>query len=317
MASVLAIYERYGIGGDVRPIPSWAPRTAGDRVKMGLASLASVMRLPKSAIVHVHLSERGSFVREGAILALARKRHLRTVATLHGADFLPFSYSHPRLTAQVLNYPQAVVCLSEAIRARVRLLVPGVPAMRIPNPVVVNNDSPAAATTSELVVFAGEISFRKGADVLERAWPRVAKSRRQARCIIVGPATNLNIASHERLTVRGPVSASQLGRLLCEARVIALPSRAEAMPMILAEAQAAQRPFVATPVGAIPELAAHGGVLVPVGDAESLATALIDLLERPERAAELGLEGQAYVRETRSVEVVDAQLRSVYDALGR
>ena len=42
---------------------------------------------PNDLSLTVHLSERGSFVREGALLALARRRGLPTVATIHGAVF--------------------------------------------------------------------------------------------------------------------------------------------------------------------------------------------------------------------------------------
>jgi glycosyltransferase involved in cell wall biosynthesis len=314
IASVLSLYRRYQIGGDVRVVPTWASGPSRRRLRFALTSLWAAARLPDSAVVHVHLSERGSFIREGAILALARRRRLPTAATLHGAEFLEFSRSHRRLAAWVLGRAQAIVCLSNESRDRVRAIEAGARIFCIPNPVVVDYRSPPASTTAELVLFAGEVGLRKGADVLERAWAYIAPARPRAECILVGPPTSLRISSQARLVVRPLVPPSQMRLLLQKARVVVLPSRAEAMPMILLEAQASRRPFVATPVGAIPALAQHGGVLVPVGDARHLATAVIDLLEHPERANKLGRAGQAFVRDTRSVEAVHAGLEAMYDA---
>jgi glycosyltransferase involved in cell wall biosynthesis len=317
MATVLNMYREHGIGGDVIVHPTWVPEQPGRTLRLALASLALIVRLPKSIIVHVHLSERGSFIREGAVLVLASLFRQRTVATIHGADFLAFSEAHPWLAREVLRHAQAVMCLSNETSERVRKLVPNVKAVQIPNPVVVDDLAPSVELTAEIVMFAGEIGVRKGADVLAEAWPVVADMRPDASCVFVGPATQLEITPYERLNIRGPASSSEMVRLLREARVVVLPSRAEAMPMILIEALGAGRPFVATPVGAIPELAAHGGVLVPVDDAASLARAIVAILEQPEIGRELGARGQEYVRETRSVESVDGEVRAVYDGLFR
>jgi glycosyltransferase involved in cell wall biosynthesis len=84
------------------------------------------------------------------------------------------------------------------------------------------------------------------------------------------------------------------------------------MPMILTEAMSAGRPFISTPVGGIPELARHGGLLVDVGDAEALASGLQELLGDGARAAKLGESGWRYCFETRSVEVIGKRLGELY-----
>jgi glycosyltransferase involved in cell wall biosynthesis len=86
------------------------------------------------------------------------------------------------------------------------------------------------------------------------------------------------------------------------------------MPMVLAEAMSLGRPFVSTPVGAIPELADAGGMLVPVDDEYGLADRLTDLLADPDLARGIGERGRQFCVETRSVEVIDARLRALYSA---
>jgi glycosyltransferase involved in cell wall biosynthesis len=315
MATVLNVYRENSVGGDVVIRPTWVPKQFLRTLSLTARALWGVMQLPRARVVHVHLSERGSFVREGAILALAARRGLRTVATIHGSEFVRFSESHPRLVAWVLRHVQAVICLSVATSERVRVLAPGAKVCAIPNPAVIDDDSPPVQLTRELVVFAGEVGIRKGADILEGAWQTIAARRPDAECVLVGPPTSLEVAAQGRLSVRSSASADDIRVLLREARVVVLPSRAEAMPMILIEAQGAGRPFVATPVGAIPELAAHGGVVVPVGDIPALADAVTSLLAEPAYAADLGGRGQRHARETRSIEIVDGRLRSLYDQL--
>jgi glycosyltransferase involved in cell wall biosynthesis len=174
-------------------------------------------------------------------------------------------------------------------------------------------DAGPVAETPEMVLFAGEVGLRKGADVLQLAWETVASRRPLSKCIVAGPATEIRLPETERLEVRGPVDSGQVKQLIREARVIALPSRSEALPMILTEAMAAARPFVSTPTGGTPSLA-DGGIIVPVEDHQALATALIDLLDDPKLAQSLGTAGQRHCQERMSPEVVGIRLRRLYNA---
>jgi glycosyltransferase involved in cell wall biosynthesis len=313
MGTVLRVLTENQIGGDSVVLhPTWRPDSPAANAWLASAALATIARLPRRQIAHVHLSERGSFIREGAVLAAARMRGHGTVATIHGADFLPFAQAHPRLVDRVLSQARLVTCLDTEIHALLQERLSGSAVELLPNPVVLDRASGSAGDTDEVVLFAGEVSSRKGADVLARAWEEALAARREATCLMVGPAADVEPPQLERLQVKAPVGAEKMRELIREARVVVLPSRAEGMPMILTEALAAGRPFVSTPVGGIPQLAQAGGKLVPVGDAASLAAAMIELLESPERAAAVGEEGRAYCASTRSSEVIDQRLRQLY-----
>jgi glycosyltransferase involved in cell wall biosynthesis len=132
--------------------------------------------------------------------------------------------------------------------------------------------------------------------------------------VFVGPVADFHPPSAERLEVREPVGSAEMREMLLSARVVALPSRAEGMPMVLTEAMSLRRPFVSTPVGGIPELAKEGGRLVPVGDEAGLARCLTDLLASPELAREIGDRGQVFCAETRGVEIIGLRLRELYRA---
>lgn len=312
MASVIAMLVSNSLGAErASAVPTWVP---GSHAKSGLlAARAAIMvlGLPRSAAVHVHMSEGGSFLREAAVVAAARCRRLPRVITIHGPGFADFSTRRPHLVSTVLSMASAITVLSNIDLAVVRRLAPRVHAEILPNPVPLDVAACPVFETSEIVLFAGEVGLRKGADVLQQAWGEVAGSRPLAKCIVVGPSTDLRLPATERLEVRGPVDSEEVRRLIREARVIALPSRGEALPMILTEAMAAGRPFVSTPTGGIASLA-DSGVIVPVEDRQALADALIKLLADPERAQSLGTAGQLHCQERMSPDRVGERLRRLY-----
>jgi glycosyltransferase involved in cell wall biosynthesis len=313
IATVIRLLAGHDIGGDhVYSYPTWRQSAPVLNARLTAAAARSLRQLPVEQVAHVHLSEGGSFVREGALAALARRRGLVTVVTIHGASFLPFEDRHPRLVSAVLQRAHLVTCLDQQVFRVVRRSAPNVHCEIVPNPVEIDDDVESADRTDELVLFAGEIGLRKGADVLHRAWRLVAGRRPNARCLMVGPVRDFLPPAAERLQVSGPVSVAEMKRLMRLARVVALPARAEGMPMVLAEAMSLGRPFVSTPVGGIPELARGGGVLVGAEDEFELADRLTELLADPARARAIGERARRFCISTRSVDVVDARLRKLY-----
>jgi glycosyltransferase involved in cell wall biosynthesis len=315
MATLIRVLTEHRVGGDVvDSYPTWTPHSPLTTGRLFAASARALLKMPPGEVAHMHLSERGSFLREGSLLALAHKRGLVTVATINGASFMPFARKRPRLVSTVLRRADLVTCVDRESLDFVRLSAPHVHSEIVPNPVFVDERFSPADQTDELVVFAGEIGLRKGADVLCRAWPLVAGRRPEARCLMVGPATAFVPPSAERLQVRPPVDPIEMKALLRQARVVALPSRAEGMPLLLTEAMSQGRPFVSTPVSGIPELAAGGGLLVPVGDELALADRLTEMLADPGLARRIGERGRQFCVETRSVEVIDVRLRKLYES---
>ncbi len=312
MASVISTLVAMRLGAEkVMAVPTWVP---GSHVKSGLLAARAatlVLRLSPSSAVHVHMSEGGSFLREAMIVAAARCRRLPCVITIHSTGFAHFSVRRRRLVGTVLRMASAITVLSDVDLAAVQRLAPGVHTELVPNPMPLDASAGSVAETSEVVLFAGEVGLHKGVDILQQAWETVASQRPYATCIVVGPFTDLRLPTTERLEVRGPVKADEVKRLIREARVIALPSRGEVLPMILTEAMAAGRPFVSTPTGGVASLSA-GGILVPIDDHQAVADALIELLGDPDHAQLLGSAGRRLCQEWMSPEAIDIRLRELY-----
>jgi len=315
MATVLSTLAEHRIGADeVTLHATWSMHSRARTAALAAGALGTILRLPRDAIVHVHLSERGSFVREGALVLAARRRGLRTAVTLHGADFVAFTDERRGLVSRVLRGAHLITALSSDYVALVESLAPASTTAVVPNPVLVDPPEAAGAQTPPAALFTGEIGVRKGVDVLLRAWPQVRDGLPEATLTLVGPGTDLVVDPQPGLTVLAPVEQRRVRELVRAARLVVLPSRAEALPMTLLESMACARPFISTPVGGIASLA-DGGRLVPVGDDAALAGALLELLRDRDAADDLGRRGRDACAATRGVDVVDRRLRELYTAL--
>jgi len=101
--------------------------------------------------------------------------------------------------------------------------------------------------------------------------------------------------------------------------VAALCSNNEGSPVALIEAMAAARPVVSTRVGGVPDVVHDGesGLLVPAGDADAFADALLQLLRNPEQATAFGLAGRKAVYPRHSSGRLIADIERLYLELAR
>jgi glycosyltransferase involved in cell wall biosynthesis len=138
-----------------------------------------------------------------------------------------------------------------------------------------------------VIGFIGRLEPRKGPLDLVQAAPLIRAHRPDARVVVVGDEPfGLNrgyadevIASPE--IERYPWSDNAPG-LMRHLDVLVLPSYEEPAGTVLAEAMAVGTPVVATRVDGLPEVVVDGvtGRLVPPGDPQALADAVIDVLGR-------------------------------------
>jgi glycosyltransferase involved in cell wall biosynthesis len=315
--SVMRTIADFSIGADQISIkPTWNESRLLANSHLVRHAAGTILRAASDTIIHVHMSNGGAYVRDGPLIALARRRGLRVAVSIHGFDFPEFSSAHPRVVRAILSHAHGIICLSEEARQALQRLHIAATITRMNNPVAIDDASPAVPNTQPVVLFAGTIGKRKGADVLVEAWRILLGRGTEARCRLVGPIDDYQPPPLDRLTIDAPVDPRNIKELIRAARVIVLPSRAEGMPMILTEALAAGRPFVATSVGGTADLAPRGEeMLVPVDDAEALADALERFLTDHDYAQLVGIRCQQFCRDTRGPEVIDLQLRDFYRLL--
>ena len=247
-------------------------------IRVAASALWRVLRLgsPDRTVIIAHLSQGGSFAREGALLAIARARGFSTVAQLHGSSFADFAAKRPGLVGRVLRAADVVLTLSAESRDAAAEFVPGERIVLVPNAVADGN----RREIEPLLVFGGAVSKRKGVDVLVAAWQRIAPQHPLWRLVIAGPITDQPVVPLTRGEFVGALSHKALMVLLERSMIAVLPSREEAMPMFILEAMARDNCVVATRVGGVPAVLANGvGVIVEPGDVDSLEVALRRAME--------------------------------------
>ncbi len=312
MAAVIEVLVAERLGCDAAAsLPTWRPDSFTGTLRLWLRAVLRIARSRRRVVLHVHLSERGSFAREGSLLWLAARLGHPAVATVHGAEYAAFARSRPRAVRAVLRQADRVIALSQDTERGLQALVGSERVLRAPNPTALQPARPIEET-GKVVLFGGEISLRKGVDVLVAAWPQVRALHGDARCLVVGPPGDYAVPETPGIEVRPPVPADEMRALIEASRVIVLPSRAEAMPMILTEAIGAGRPFVASRVGGVAELAVSEDQLVAPEDVAGLAAALAALLSAPGTARQIGDAGRALWEQTRSPRALAAFYRRMY-----
>lgn len=312
IASVIAVLVEGGQSFDHQTIETWEPGRLPSRIRIFVRAWRKLQSTPSETIVHAHASVGGSLLRKGLLLRTARRQGHRTAVTIHGSSFVAFARKHRYLTRWALAQSDVVFVLSPEIGDAVARLSPGASVAAIKNPVHLPPEAQDAACAPMVALFAGEVGIRKGFDVLAGAWPLVKAALPQAELVVAGPIGDLSPAV-EGSRYLGSLKRDELAAEIESARVVVLPSRAEALPMVLIEAMAAARPFIATAVGDVESLARSGaGVLVRIGDAAALADALIALLSDETEASRMGRLGRAAVSEAYGVATVEASMAAHY-----
>jgi sugar transferase (PEP-CTERM/EpsH1 system associated) len=110
---------------------------------------------------------------------------------------------------------------------------------------------------------------------------------------------------------------SDVAEILAACDVFVLPSLWEGMPNVVLEAMAVGLPVVATQVGGVPEIVLDGktGLLVPPGDSETLAQALIRLLRDLDLRSRMGRAGRRRVEQYFSANQMVLETEALYEAL--
>ena len=208
------------------------------------------------------------------------------------------------------SYMGAVACRNDVSVGRVTTIAP-------PLEDSAYAASPAQRPDIDTILFAGRVMPSKGARLLVRAVARIDGSRRP-RVVIAGEGPDLAATAEEareggvELDTLGRLDAAALRAAYDRATIVAMPSTwGEPFGLVGIEAFARGRPVVAYDSGGIEQWLIRGtGVLVPRGDEEGLAHAMLELLDaqRWRDASSLAFEAAGAYRLADHV----ARLRAIY-----
>jgi glycosyltransferase involved in cell wall biosynthesis len=287
-------------------------------------------------ILHTHGGVAGFYGRRAARPA----RVPVVIHTFHGIHYL--RCQNPALKAALIvlerrlsRNTDAVMCVSDSVRdlSLAYRLVPEDMLTVIKNGIDFDLAHPSESddlrslvlrldldSASPLIGTVARLDPVKGLPILLRAVPRILQRLPSARLVIVGsgPERARLDALARDLEVQGCVhflgertdAPAWMGRF----DMFVLPSLQEALPYVILEAAALEKPVVASEVGGIRELVRteETGLLVPPGDPEALAAAVIRLAEDRSLGEGLGKKLRAVLSQEYTLSRMVEQTQDLY-----
>ena len=176
-----------------------------------------------------------------------------------------------------------------------------------------------------LIGTVGRLSKQKGHFVLIKAMALVCRELPRARLLIIGHddqglkdglLARIREAGLEENIILGGFR-DEIPDIMACFGVFCLPSLWEGFGMVLIEAMAESKPIVASRVGSIPEVVEDGrtGLLIPPGDENQLAAALLRLLRDKDLAAAMGRAGKERLEKHFTRRAMAESTERIYDRL--
>ena len=294
--------HHYGHGIEIEYIPTHEFGPILHRCGMFLRGYWKLFRMlcaHKVDLVHMHMSERGSFFRKYMIFCMVKHFHKPCVVHMHGAEFQVFyENASPALQKRIrrmLREVDKLVVLGKHWDEIVRNIEPAAKTLVINNAVAI---PPVTAKWDEAethLCYLGVLIPRKGvSDLLDALrllldhpdLPRpirltIAGSGEEAEAL-AKKCQDLGLSNYVTFTgwTAGPEKQSQLLSSQC----FILPSYNEGLPVAILEALSCGLPVVTTDVGSINEAIEDSvnGYFVPVHEPHALADAIARTIQSRE-----------------------------------
>jgi glycosyltransferase involved in cell wall biosynthesis len=180
-----------------------------------------------------------------------------------------------------------------------------------------------ALAASPFIMFVGRLNPIKGPDLLLEAFAQVAQDFPSWLLVLAGPdegmgdglraeAQRRGIADRVRLI--GYVGGSEKVAAYRAANLLAIPSRQEAMSIVVLEAGAAATPVLITDQCGFDMVEETGGGMVVAASAPAIAQGLRSMLSSAERLPQMGLSLQTLVQNEFTWDVAASRLGAVFMA---
>jgi glycosyltransferase involved in cell wall biosynthesis len=296
-----------------------------------LRALQSVLRKTDARLLHIYFGQIAVH-----LLPLIRAWKKPSLVSFHGAD-VTVDMNKPayrEATRQMLDAVKLVLVRSDSLRRAVIHLGCDEKKIEIQRTGIPVNEFPfrernfVAAATEWRFVQAGRLIEKKGLPVTLRAFAVFLGKHPNSKLTVAGEGPLLsqlqNLARElkidGRVSFTGFISQEELGEIYYASHIFLHPSQTghdgnqEGIPNSMLEAMASGLPVFATRHGGIPEAIEDGasGVLVPEGDHEKLAAALLDAAKDPGFLSRIARNGAEIVRKNFDLRAQAQRLEEIY-----
>lgn len=307
--------------------------------------LIALLRRHRPQLVYTNLAQNlAGFLRYASFILVASLFRQPIAVRVMGDGFHHFYVRSPRLLQilirSILARISVLIVRSGPLKRQFDGLVPlekvqvvhsGIPVEQFQQPHRGGRDP-----TSLRILFVGYLTKAKGAHDLLHAVPEVVRAVPNAVFRLMGenvdiernvtyiqnPESNRAVLAEllRRPEIRthvellGVQTGEEKMSSFLGADLFVLPSYAEATPLVVLEAMAAEVPVVATPVGLLPEVFDQRGIaFVEPGDRRQLAETIVALLQDEPRRRAMAAHARGVVESYFSLEAYARRVQSVLE----
>jgi len=211
----------------------------------------------------------------------------------------------PAAFKQIFSQVDQVCCISHSV---LQTMEKDLPPMKNPPKVIyyglpMPEIPPAPLPLSPpVILLLGRLCPEKGFDTAVEAFSSLKETGSNAQLLIAGEGPErprleqLVGALHLRSSTQfmGKARIEEVPSIINRATLVAMPSHFEPFGLVALEAMQLGRPVIASCIGGLSEVVSDRvtGLLVPPQDSAALLKAMQDLLDHPEKAIEMGIQGR-------------------------
>lgn len=259
-------------------------------------TMIKVLSKNKISIVHIHMSEKGSFFRKFIVLLISKIYKKKVIVHLHGADFKEFFYDSNNIVKGMIKYlfkkSDRVIVLGKSWDEYIKSIDKSIKtiilanSVEYPKEIVINN------RTEINVLFLSVLIKRKGIFDLVKAIEILINNGKingiDLKIIIAGTGKEeeemksiiKNLDLEKYFLFMGWVDNEKKIELIKNSQILILPSYNEGLPMAILEAMSYGMPIITTDVGSIKDavIDGHNGFMTQPGDINKLVLSMEKLI---------------------------------------
>ncbi len=237
-------------------------------------------------IVHIHTSQRKSFIRSNVFMTLAKLFKKKLVLHIHGGGFKDYYYEDPDYVTKCLKKCDVIIVLSDEWKQFLESI--GFEPVVVENIITKPIKREVPQDEKVHMLFLGLITQLKGIYDLVEVFAQHKDELRGRMVLHVGgngETQNLvkminDLGVEDIVKFEGWVSGEKKIELMNLCKVYVLPSYVEGLPLSILEAMSYNMAIISTRVGGIPSLVEDqkNGFLFEPGDRDAIYTSLKKLV---------------------------------------
>lgn len=313
--------------------------TEGSRLKQIIYYLYSVIKIiyylivKKIDIVHIHVSERGSFYRKNIIFNISKFFHKKIITHMHGAEFKEFysnsSINQKHKIIKFLVESDKVIALGDSWSKYIQSLDSKIDIEIMQNFVSEVKETSTFNTNKVNILFLAVVTKRKGIFDLVESVSNLVKyediRKYKIKVIIAGSGVEeesvkkkvIEKGLEEYFDFRGWIDNTEKINTLLESQIFVLPSYNEGLPVSILEAMSYGIPIISTNVGSIEDAVKddYNGIIINPGNIDMLTDSIIRLIKNKRDWEKFSINNKLLVSQKYNSNIYFDNMENIYKSI--